>query len=203
MKKAGTQPRKYDVVAIGSSAGGLHALLSIFPAFPRDLPASVLVVQHLDPRNPSQMPQILARHTDIEIIEAEDGMDIHPSAVYMAPPDRHMLVEEGHIRLTRTELIHFVRPSIDLLFESVAAAYGPRALSVILTGSGVDGALGTQAIRAVGGLTMVQDPATAESTGMPVAAIRTGAVDLILPLEEIGPQIVRCVTGGESEPKSE
>lgn len=188
--------RKRDVIAIGSSAGGLHALLEILPLFPCDLPAAVLIVQHLDPRYQSLMSEIAARQSRIKIVQAQDGQLIEESTAYFAPPNFHMLVEGDHIRLTTTELVHFVRPSIDLLFESVAAAYDGRAVGVILTGSGTDGALGTQAIRASGGLTIVQDPASAESTGMPTAAIRTGAVDLILPLEEIAKKLVEIVTGG-------
>lgn len=187
--------RKRDIIAIGSSAGGLHALLEILPLFPGDLPASVLVVQHLDPRYHSQMSGILSRRSSIPIVEAQDGQLIEQSTVYMAPPNFHMLVEGDHIRLTTTELVHFVRPSVDLLFESVAAAYDGRAIGVILTGSGTDGALGTQAIRANGGLTIVQDPESAESTGMPTAAIKTGAVDLILPLDQIGKKLVELVMG--------
>jgi two-component system chemotaxis response regulator CheB len=192
------QSREYHVVAIGSSAGGIRALMTVLPAFPSDLSASVLVVQHLDPKATSQLVDILARHTAIPVVQAEDGQEIHPGTVYIAPPARHMLVEQDHIRLTTTELVHFVRPSIDLLFESVAATFGRQAIGVILTGSGLDGGLGTQAIRANGGLMIVQDPATAESTGMPSTAIRTGAVDLILPLEEIGPRIVDLVRGGKA-----
>lgn len=188
--------RKRDIIAIGSSAGGLHALLEILPLFPKDLPASILIVQHLDPRYQSQMSEILSRQSSIRIIEAHDGQTIEKSTVYFAAPNFHMLVEGDRIRLTTTELVHFVRPSVDLLFESVAAAYDGRAIGVILTGSGTDGALGTQAIRASGGLMIVQDPLSAESTGMPTAAIKTGAVDLILPLSEIGRTLVEIVTGG-------
>ncbi len=181
---------------MGSSAGGLHALLEIVPLLPKDLSASVLIVQHLDPCYQSQMSEIVSRRSQIKVVEARDGQTIEQSTAYFAPPNYHMLVEGECIRLTTTELVHFVRPSIDLMFESVAAAYDGRSIGVILTGSGTDGALGTQAIRASGGLTIVQDPKSAESTGMPNSAIATGAVDLILPLEEIGKKLVELVSEG-------
>ena len=184
---------KVDIVAIGASAGGLRALTIVLSAFPADLPAAVLVVQHLDPRYPSHMAEILERRTSMRVVEAEDGAQIEQGTVYLAPPARHMLVEQECIQLTATELIHFVRPSVDLLFKSVAAASGGRVIGVILTGSGTDGAVGIGAIKQGGGFTIAQDPASAESTGMPTSAIATGNVDLVLPLEEIGARVVGIV----------
>lgn len=193
MATTGDHPNKLDIVAIGSSAGGLRALSSVISAFPADLPAAVLVVQHLDPRYPSHMAEILARRSPMRIVEAADGEKIEQGTVYMAPPDRHMLVEQNLIHLTKSELVHFVRPSVDLLFESVAAAYRGRVIGVILTGSGTDGALGIRAIKEKGGFTITQDPEDAESTGMPTAAIATGMVDLVLKLEAIGLEIANVV----------
>ena len=184
---------KYEVVCIGSSAGGLHALSEILPKLPANLPVAILVVQHLDPRHESLMADILARHTKMKAVQATDGEEVREGTIYFAPPDRHMLVEQGTVHLTTTELVHFVRPSVDLLFESAAAAYNERAIGVILTGSGHDGGLGIQAIRSKGGFTIVQDPATAESTGMPTTAIATGAVDLIVPLDNIPNTIIGLV----------
>jgi len=117
--------------------------------------------------------------------------------VYLAPPDRHMLIKrKGVLTLTDSELVNFVRPSADLLFESVAAAYGPRALAVVLTGSGRDGALGVTAIKQRGGTVVAQDEASSEFFGMPSAAIKTGAVDHVLPLEDIAPRLVMLMTAG-------
>jgi len=117
--------------------------------------------------------------------------------VYLAPPDRHMLIKrKGVLTLTDSELVNFVRPSADLLFESVAAAYGPRALAVVLTGSGRDGALGVTAIKQRGGTVIAQDEASSEFFGMPSAAIKTGAVDHVLPLEDIAPRLVMLMTAG-------
>jgi two-component system chemotaxis response regulator CheB len=192
---------RYEVVCIGSSAGGLHALSEVLPKLPADLPAAILVVQHLDPRHESLMADILARHTKMKAVQATDGEEVREGTIYFAPPDRHMLVEQGTIHLTTTELVHFVRPSVDLLFDSVAAAYGGRAIGVVLTGSGQDGGLGIQAIRSKGGFTIVQDPATAESTGMPTTAVATGAVDLIAPLDDIADTIIRMVRSPHTDQK--
>lgn len=185
------------LVAIGASAGGLNALLVVLSALPADLTAAVMVVQHLDPKYPSHMAEILARQSQIRIIEAVDGDVIEASTVYFAPPGKHLLVGERRISLTTSELVHFVRPSVDLLLESVAATYGEGAIGVILTGSGLDGALGIRAIKEKGGLTISQDPLTAESSGMPNTAIATGAVDFILPLDQIAGAIVRSLSSEE------
>lgn len=188
-----------DVVVIGSSAGGLNALTVVLSAFPADLAAIVLAVQHLDPRVESHMARILERRCRVQVSEARDGEVLARGTVYIALPDRHMLVEGDRIRLTQTEPLHFVRPSVDLLFESAAATYGSRVVAVILTGSGVDGALGVTAIKEHGGLTIVQDPETAQTNSMPRAAIATGAADLILPLDQIGPEVVRAVSPEETD----
>ena len=124
-------------------------------------------------------------------------MPLDADHVYLAPPDRHMLIKrKGVLTLTDSELVNFVRPSADLLFESVAAAYGPRALAVVLTGSGRDGALGVTAIKQRGGTVIAQDEASSEFFGMPSAAIKTGAVDHVLPLEDIAPRLVMLMTAG-------
>lgn len=129
----------------------------------------------------------------MRVVEAADGGKIEQGTIYMAPPDKHMLVEQNLIRLTTSELVHFVRPSVDLLFESVAASYRGRVIGVILTGSGTDGAMGIRAIKEKGGFTIAQDPEDSESTGMPTAAIATGMVDLVLKLEAIGPEIANVL----------
>jgi two-component system chemotaxis response regulator CheB len=140
------------------------------------------------------MPQVVGRQSRLPVTHAEDGTHLEAGHVYMAPPDRHLLVKRGgEITLTDTELVNFVRPSADLLFESVAAVYGPRAIAVVLTGSGHDGALGVTAIKQRGGTVVAQDEATSEFFGMPSAAIKTGVVDFVLPLDEIAPKLVTLV----------
>nr|AGZ93805.1 cheb methylesterase [Streptomyces sp. WM6391]AGZ94549.1 cheb methylesterase [Streptomyces sp. WM6378] len=146
----------------------------------------MLIVQHLDPRHRTVIAEVLARRMSLPVKLAEDGEHAEPGVVYVAPPDRHLLVgPEGTLSLSQSELVHFLRPSADLLFESVAGAYGPRAIACVLTGTGSDGAMGVDAVKSRGGTVIAQDPATAEFKGMPESAVGTGAVDFVLPLEEI------------------
>lgn len=188
---------QFDVVAIGASAGGVEALHVVVETFPTDFPVPVLIVQHMDPRHRSMLAGLLARRCRLTVKQAVNDESIQPGTVYIAPPDAHLVVREGRLLLTDTKAVHFSRPSIDLLFESVAAAYGDRTISVILSGSGLDGADGTRAVKAKGGTTIAQSPSTAAHSGMPQAARATGCVDLTLPLEEIGPAIVSLVMPGQ------
>lgn len=189
----------FDVVAMAASAGGLTALNKILAAMPSDFPAAILVVQHLDPRHRSLMAEILSRRTRLKIQEAREGDALQPGTVYIAPPNRHLLVNvDGTLSLTQSELVHFVRPSADLLFDSVAAVYKDRAIAVVLTGTGSDGAMGVQAIKKMGGTVVAQDEKSAEFSGMPVAAIHTGNVDFVLPLEEIPSALVTLVMKGDA-----
>ena len=198
--EARTPPRlserraNFDVVAVASSAGGLAALTALLSSVPRDLPAAVLVVQHLDPRHRSLMAEILARRTPLEVKQATDGETVEPGTVYIAPPNEHLLANPDHtLSLTRTELVHFVRPSADLLFESVAAVYRERAIAIVLTGSGSDGSMGVRAIKKMGGTVLAQNEATSEYFAMPSAAINTGAVDFVLSLEDMSAALVSLV----------
>jgi two-component system, chemotaxis family, protein-glutamate methylesterase/glutaminase len=189
----------YDVVAIGSSAGGVEALHTLVTALPADLPVAVLIVQHLDPRHKSVLAALLSRHSRLPVKQAVHDEPIRPAAIYIAPPDRHLLVANGRIELSQSQLVHFTRPSIDLLFESVAGAYGERVIGIILTGTGFDGATGIRAVKRMGGTTIVQDPAQAAHSGMPHAAHATGCVDYVLALDEIGPTIVQMVASRTTE----
>jgi two-component system chemotaxis response regulator CheB len=169
----------------------------VLAGIPGAFPASVVVVQHLDPRHRSLMPEILARRTALAVAPAADGLEVEPGHVYLAPPDRHLLINrDGTISLTQTELVNFVRPSADLLFESVAASYGERAIAVVLTGAGKDGSMGVTAIKKRGGTVIAQDEATSEFFGMPSAAIGTGAVDFVLSLADISKALVALVMDG-------
>ena len=186
----------FDVVAIASSAGGLAALTKTLSGLPADLPAGILVVQHLDPRHRSLMAEILSKRTELLVKQAEEGDVLVAGTVYIAPPDRHLLANaDGTLALTQTELVHFVRPSADLLFESVAAAYRERAIAVVLTGSGSDGAMGVRAIKKTGGTVLVQDEESSEFFAMPSAAIETGDVDFVLPLGDISAALLSLVVG--------
>ena len=187
--------RPFDIVAIAASAGGLKALTEVLGALQADFPVPIAVVQHLDPRHRSLMAEILGRRTALAVREARHGDRLQPGTVHVAPPDQHLLLDEGVVNLTHTELVHFVRPSADLLFESTAASYRERALAVVLSGSGSDGAMGVKAIKKMGGTVIVQDRESAEFAGMPDAALRAGAADFVLPLAEIGPALRKLVTG--------
>ena len=194
-QRKSVRPRaNFDVVAIASSAGGLAALTSLLSSIPSNFPAAVLVVQHLDPRHRSLMAEILSRRTPLDMKQAENGETMEQGIVYIAPPDNHLLANNDRtLSLTQSELVHFLRPSADLLFESVAAAYCERAIAVVLTGSGSDGAMGVRAIKKMGGTVIAQDERTSEFFAMPSAAIETGVVDFVLPLEEISPALVSVV----------
>ncbi len=190
----------FEVVALASSAGGLNALTEVLGGLPQDFPAALVIVQHLDPRHRSLMADILTRRTPLLVKQAEEGERLCSGQVYIAPPNKHLLVNaDGTLSLSQTELVHFVRPSADLLFESTAASYKDRAIAVVLTGSGNDGAMGVRAIKKMGGTVIVQDQRSAEFAGMPGAAIDTGLADFILPLNEIAPALLSLVTAGDED----
>ena len=143
------------------------------------------------------MADILSRRTSLKVKEAEEGEFVEPGWVYLAPPNRHLLVNpDATLALTQTELVHFVRPSADLLLESVAASFRERSIAVILTGSGSDGAQGVRAVKKMGGTVIAQDEHSSEFFGMPGAAIDTGDVDFVLPLDEIGQALETLVSAG-------
>ena len=190
----------FEIVALAASAGGLKALSTVLADLPAEFPAAIVVVQHLDPRHRSLMADILSRRTPLLVKQAEEGDKIEPAKVYIAPPNRHLLVNpDGTISLSQSELVHFVRPSADLLFDSAAASYKEKAIAVVLTGTGQDGVMGVQAIKKMGGTVIAQDRETSEFFGMPDAAIRTGSVDFILPLSDIASALISLVIQEESE----
>jgi len=176
---------RFDLIAIGASAGGLMALTEVLRPLPTSFPG-VVIVQHLDPTHKSHLAALLVKKTAKQVRQAQHGEPILPGLVYMAPPDEHLLVGPGKIQLAHSQLVHFSRPSIDLLFESVAGMYGSRSIGVILSRSNRDGAAGIRAIKEAGGATLAQDPATAEFKTMPQAAIATGCIDFVVPIAELG-----------------
>ncbi|MFF1692780.1 chemotaxis protein CheB [Streptomyces sp. NPDC058257] len=183
-------PGPFAIVAIASSAGGIQGLVTILGALGSELPVPVLVVQHLDPRHRTLLAEVLSRRTELIVKLAENQESIEPGTVYLAPPDRHLLVgPEGILTLSNSKLVHFVRPSADLLFESVAGAYGPQAIACVITGTGMDGAMGVEAVKSRGGTVIAEDPQSAQFAGMPKAAVETGAVDFVLRIEEIAAAI--------------
>lgn len=189
----------YGIVAIGASAGGVTALGRVLGGLPADFPVPVVVVQHLDPRHETVITDVLSRHAAMPVRLAAEGDHAKPGTIYVAPPNFHLLVTtEGTLTLSSGELVHFVRPSADLLFESVAASYGPAAIACVLTGTGSDGAMGASAIKSRGGTVIAEDPELAEFKGMPRAAVAAGAVDFVLPLDDIAGVIRRLVEASRS-----
>jgi two-component system, chemotaxis family, protein-glutamate methylesterase/glutaminase len=189
----------FEVVAVASSAGGLKALLRVLSPLPSDFEASIVVVQHLDPRHRSLMADLLSHRTSLSVKEAEDGDALKAGQVFTAPPNHHLLVNtDGSLSLTESELVHFLRPSADLLFESVAAGFRERAIGIVLTGTGTDGSMGVRAIKKMGGTVIAQDEESSEFFGMPGSAIETGVVDFVLPLDEIAPALVTLVRSEEA-----
>lgn len=172
----------YGAVVIGGSSGGIDALMELLPALPATLRAAVLVVLHLPRDRPSMLPEIFQRRCALPLHEASDQEPLSPGAVYFAPPDYHLLVDAGpRTALSLDPPVHYSRPSIDVLFESAADAYGEQLIGVLLSGANDDGAEGLRAIGAAGGLVVVQDPASALVPTMPQAALARCAPTHVLP----------------------
>jgi two-component system chemotaxis response regulator CheB len=166
-------------------------------SLPEDFPAAVVVVQHIPARHKSLLAEILGRRTALRVKQAEDGDRLVPGRVFVAPPDRHVLVNpDGTLGLTRTEKVRHVRPSADVLFPSLAASCKDRGIAVVLTGGDANGAAGVRVVRQAGGTTLAQDEATSRHFAMPRAAIETGSVDHVLPLGAIGPALNRLAREG-------
>lgn len=175
-----------DLVVMGASAGGGQALRKILQRLPAEYGVPVLVVQHLHPEDGGKFASHLAEEVSLPVSTPCDKEKIEPDNVYIAPAGYHMMVEcTGHISLSLGEKVKSSRPSIDVLFESAAYACDGRVVAVLLTGANDDGTEGMRRVRELGGLTIVQDPATAEHPVMPQAAIKAGAVEKVLPLEKI------------------
>ncbi|MDY3562423.1 PAS domain-containing protein [Gemmata sp. JC673] len=178
------------VVAIGASAGGLEALEGFFDHTPIDTGMAFVVIQHLSPDYKSLMVELLSRHTRMRVLRAEHGMPLEPDSVYLIPPRNNLTIRGGRLQLTEQVAHSGVQLPIDLFFRSLASEYGDRAVGVILSGTGSDGARGVRAVKEAGGLVAVQDEAQARFDGMPRSAIATGLVDLVLPVEQLPAELV-------------
>lgn len=181
------------VVAIGASAGGVEALRTLAAGLPADLAAAVLIVLHIPSYAKSQLPAILSRAGPLPAKQAEDGETIEAGRIYVAPPDRHLLVRAGRIHLSSGPRENHSRPAIDPMFRSIAREYGSRAIGVVLSGALYDGSAGLLAIKARGGIAIVQDPNEAIADSMPRSALRLVDVDEIAPAGEIGRLLGRLV----------
>jgi two-component system, chemotaxis family, protein-glutamate methylesterase/glutaminase len=177
---------RIDGIVIGASAGGIEALSVLLPALPAVFEPSLFIVLHLPRERPSLLVEIFRTRCALPVREAEDKEPVAPGTIYFAPPDYHLLVEKNRqLALSADEPVHYSRPSIDVLFESAADAYGERLLGIILSGGNEDGSAGLQAVHKAGGVTVVQQPDNAKVPVMVVSALQRGRVDFVLPLDEI------------------
>ena len=175
----------FPVVGIGTSAGGLEALRKLFLATPPDSGAAYVIVQHLDPSHDSMMVELLTKYTDMRVVQVENNMPVAPNVIHIIPPNCALIIDEGILKLAKPVKEHGARMAIDLFLESLAEDRQKAAIGVILSGTGTDGTHGVRAVKAHGGLVVIQDPAFAQYDGMPRSAIATGEADYVLKAGEI------------------
>jgi two-component system chemotaxis response regulator CheB len=177
--------RGFPAIVIGGSAGAIEALMQLVAEFPADFPGAVFVATHVPPTSVSALPHLLSRAGALFATHAIDGAPIAPRSIFIAPPDHHLTLQDGVMRVLQGPTENNHRPSIDVLFRSAAIAFGPWACGVLLSGTLDDGAAGMVAIRDAGGGTFVQDPEEAQFPDMPLNALRTGAVEGVFPAREL------------------
>lgn len=181
-----------QIVGIGASLGGLEAITILLRALPADFKPPVVVVQHRMPQSEGVLVELLQAHSALPVVEPDDKDPIEPGHVYVAPPNYHLLAEPGSLALSVDPPVSYARPSIDVLFESLADSYGDGVLGVVLTGSNRDGAAGAAAIKEAGGRLFVQDPNTAESPILPRAVLDATRADEVLDLKQIARRLALC-----------
>jgi two-component system chemotaxis response regulator CheB len=184
----------HDIVVLGASAGGVEALTQLLAALPRDLPASLFVVQHMSPVHQSRFPELLEKRGPFRTLYPVHGQKIEPRHVYVAPPDTQLLVRFGYLHVLRGPKENGHRPSVDALFRTAARAYGPRVIGVVLTGYLDCGTAGLLSIKARGGLALAQDPSEAAFPEMPQSAVDHVALDFVGGLSELAQRISELVT---------
>jgi two-component system chemotaxis response regulator CheB len=189
---------KFEIIVVGTSYGGLAALQTVLPALAPDFGMPVVVVQHRG-KDSDNLCEFLQRHSALPLSEPNDKEAIAPGRVYLAPRDYHLLIERDGFALSTEAPVGYARPSVNVLFESAADVYQGHVVGVVLTGANTDGARGLAKIKSYGGLCVVEDPASAESSGMPQAAIAATTVDAILPISEIAPFLNQLA---QHEPRS-
>lgn len=188
---------KYKAVVMGASAGGIGAISAILSSLRKDFLIPMIIVQHISNRSDNYITEYFNKLCNITVKEADDKEEIRPGFVYLAPPNYHLLIEKSFtFSLSTEEKVNYARPSIDVLFETAADAYREKLIGVILTGANSDGSKGMKRIRDYGGITIAQDPSTAEFATMPVATIKSGKVDYILSVKEIGEFLNSISVGG-------
>jgi two-component system chemotaxis response regulator CheB len=195
---------KHDIIVIGASAGGVQALLQLVQKLPAGLPASLFIVCHFPSDDRSALPEILSRVGPLLATHATDGEPFNPGHIYVAPPDHHLLLgRRGSMHLTRTARENHHRPAIDPLFRSAARHFGTRVVAIILSGSLYDGTAGLMAVRAAGGLAIVQDPSDAAVAAMPKSASQIAGADYVVALADMAPLLVKLIKEPvESRPKA-
>ena len=187
---------RVDAIAIGGSAGAVEAVGKLLEGLPAEFKPSIVIVIHVPADRPSLLAAVLGQRCRRPVREALDKERIEPGVIYVAPPDYHLLVEsDGALALSRDEPVAFSRPSIDVMFESAAEAYGPRLLGIVLSGANADGAAGLAAIRKAGGRAWVQQPGDAVAETMPAAAITQAGADLILPIDDMAQRLAHLRSG--------
>ena len=190
---APSAPLPFASIVMGCSLGGMTALETIFSALPRSFCVPIAVVQHRHRGSNETLPSHFRRFSRLPVVDVEDKQWIRPGTVYLAPANYHLLVERGEFSLSVDEKVRYSRPSVDVLFQSAADAYGDRVIAVVLTGANDDGAEGVKRVKSRGGIVIVQDPTTAEAPEMPRAAIAAAPVDQILRLDQIASYLAeRC-----------
>jgi two-component system chemotaxis response regulator CheB len=181
----------YEAVVMGVSAGGVDALKTVLPALPEDFPLPIAIVQHRDAHSDGYIAEYLNRISALTVKEAEDKEPLRPGYVYLAPGGYHLLIEpDGSFSLSVDPRVNYSCPSVDVLFESAADVYGARVIGVVMTGANEDGAKGLKAIKARGGLALVQEPSTAQVSTMPKAALAATAVDYVVALPALAPLLL-------------
>jgi two-component system, chemotaxis family, protein-glutamate methylesterase/glutaminase len=183
MSDSGNLRGRIDAIVVGASAGGIEALMTLLPPLPATFDVPIFVVVHLPRGRPSLLTDIFVGRCSLLVCEAQDKEPVRPGTVYFAPPDYHLLIDEGpQLALSTDDPVHHSRPSIDVLFESAADIYGSRLLGIILSGANEDGAAGLAAVAAAGGVTMVQRPDSAPVKQMVVAALNLSPASHVLEL---------------------
>ena len=182
-----------DIVVIGASAGGVEALEKVVAGLPSDFPATVCVVVHIQASIPSRLPEILRRVGSLPAVHPTDGIPMRKGHIYVAPPDQHLLINDGHLQLSTGPKENRSRPAINPLFRSAAIAYGPRVIGIVLSGALDDGTAGLWEIKQRGGTTLVQDPGEARHPDMPRNALEHVPIDYVVPVRGIAPLLAELV----------
>ena len=197
---AGNPEKKYQAVVVGASAGGIMAIKTLLQGLPENFPLPLLIVQHISPEGDHGMDRLLGKTSLLLVKEADEQESIEPGTAYLAPANYHMLVEpDKTISLSAEQPVSYARPSVDLLFESAALAYGSALIAVVLTGANRDGSNGLKIVKEMGGLVIVQDPHDAEVDSMPLAAIEAVKPDYVVKLAGLAGLLLK-LAGDEESP---